>query len=97
MSRRRPAPPPVAVSDQSGAPDRSLFSHGRHGEPFTARHRGWLAEPRHTSVPRLGTTGPADPQARPPCLAQASGSVTARRAQRLDLWRPAWGETPCTR
>jgi SRSO17 transposase len=66
----------------------------RHFEQFTALHLGVLAETRRTSLPRLGTTVHADPQALQHFLAQAEWSVEAVRHQRLALLRQALGETP---
>jgi SRSO17 transposase len=63
MSRTRPATPTVAFIDQYCAQYRSLFSNVRHFEHFTALHLGLLAETRHKSLPRLGKTVHADPQA----------------------------------
>jgi SRSO17 transposase len=94
MSRTRPATPTVAFIDQYCAQYRSLFSNVRHFEHFTALHLGLLAETRHKSLPRLGKTVHADPQALHHFLAKASWSVDDLRAKRLDLLRQALGETP---
>jgi SRSO17 transposase len=53
-----------------------------------------LAETRRKSLPRLGTTVHADPQALHHFLAKAEWSVQAVRTQRLALLRQALGETP---
>jgi SRSO17 transposase len=54
-----------------------------------------LAETRHKSLPQLGKTVHADPQALHHLLAQAQWSVEDFRAKRLELRRQALGETPC--
>jgi SRSO17 transposase len=94
MSRIRPATPTVAFIDEYCAQYRSLFSTVRHFEHFTALHVGLLAETRHKSLPRLGQTVHADPQALHHFLAKASWSVDDLRTKRLDLLRQALGETP---
>jgi SRSO17 transposase len=94
MTRVRPATPTVAFIDQYCAQYRSLFSNVRHFEQFTALHLGLLAETRHKSLPRLGKTVHADPQALHHFLANAGWSVEALRRQRLDLLRQALGDTP---
>jgi SRSO17 transposase len=94
MSRTRPATPTVAFIDQYCAQYRSLFSNVRHFEHFTALHLGLLAETRHKSLPRLGKTVHADPQALHHFLAKADWSVEAFRKQRLQLLHQAVGETP---
>jgi SRSO17 transposase len=94
MSRIRPATPTVAFIDEYCAQYRSLFSNVRHFEHFTALHVGLLAETRHKSLPRLGKTVHADPQALHHFLAKASWSVDDLRTKRLDLLRQALGETP---
>src|SRR5260370_9676630 len=94
MARVRPATPTVAFIDQSCAQYRGLFHNVRHCEHFTALHRGLLAETRHQSLPRLGTTVHAAPQALHPFLANADWSVEAVRTQRLELLRQALGDTP---
>lgn len=63
MSRVRPATPTVAFVDQYCAQYRGLFHNVRHFEQFTALHLGLLAETRRKSLPRLGKTVHADPQA----------------------------------
>jgi SRSO17 transposase len=55
---------------------------------------GLLAETRHKSLPRLGKTVHADPQALHHFLAKASWSVDDLRTKRLDLLRQALGATP---
>ena len=94
MTRTRPATPTVAFIDQYCAQYRSLFSNVRHFEQFTALHVGLLAETRRKTLPRLGKTVHADPQALHHFLTKASWSVTGLRAKRLDLVRQALGETP---
>jgi len=96
MTRVRPAPPTVAVIDQYCAPLRSLFHNVRHCEHFTALHRGLLAETRRTTLPRLGTSVPADPQALQHVLTKAQWSVAELRTTRLELLRQALGATPFT-
>src|SRR5258708_14524672 len=73
MTRVRPATPTVAFIDQYCAPYRALFHNVRHFEQFTALHLGLLAETRRKSLPRLGTTVHADPQALHHFLARPSG------------------------
>jgi SRSO17 transposase len=94
MSRTRPATPTVAFIDQYCVQYRSLFSNVRHFEHFTALHLGLLAETRHKSLPRLGKTVHADPQALHHFLAKADWSVEEFRKQRLQLLHQAIGETP---
>jgi SRSO17 transposase len=94
MTRVRSATPTVAFIDQYCAHYRALFHNVRHFEQFTALHLGLLAETRRKSLPRLGTTVHADPQALHHFLAQAEWSVQAVRTQRLALLRQALGETP---
>ena len=94
MSKVRPATPTVAFIDQYCAQYRSLFHNVRHCEQFTALHLGLLAETRHKSLPRLGKTVHADPQALHHFLANADWSVEALRTKRLELLRQALGETP---
>jgi len=94
MTRVRPATPTVALIDHYCAHYRALFHNVRHCEQFTALHLGVLAETRRKSLPRLGTTVHADPQALHHFLAQAEWSVEAVRHQRLALLRQALGETP---
>lgn len=95
MTKIRPAAPTVAFIDQYCAHYRSLFHNVRHFEQFTALHLGLLAETRRKSLPRLGKTVHADPQALHHFLAHADWSVEALRRQRLGLLRQALGETPC--
>src|SRR6266436_2347704 len=94
MSKVRPATPTVAFIDQYCAQYRDLFQNVRHFGQFTALHLGLLAETRHKSLPRLGTTVQADPQALHHFLANADWSVEAVRAKRLELLRQALGDTP---
>jgi SRSO17 transposase len=94
MTRVRPATPTVAFIDQYCAKYRDLFHNVRHFEQFTALHLGLLAETRHKSLPRLGMTVHADPQALHHFLANADWSVEAVRTQRLELVRQALGNTP---
>jgi len=94
MSKTRPATPTVAFIDQYCAQYRSLFHNIRHFEQFTALHLGLLAETRRKSLPRLGQTVHADPQALHHFLANAEWSVEAVRSKRLDLLRQALGTTP---
>ncbi len=94
MSRTRPATPTVAFIDQYCALYRSLFHNVRHFEHFTALHLGLLAETRRKSLPRLGKTVHADPQALHHFLANAEWSVEALRSKRLELLRQALGATP---
>jgi SRSO17 transposase len=94
MTRVRSATPTVAFIDQYCAHYRALFHNVRHFEQFTALHLGVLAETRRTSLPRLGTTVHADPQAVQHFLAPAAWSVQAVRTQRLAVLRQALGETP---
>jgi SRSO17 transposase len=94
MTRVRPATPTVAFIDQYCAQFRGLCHNVRHFEQFTALHLGLLAETRHKSLPRLGKTVHADPQALHHFLANADWSVEALRTQRLELLRQALGETP---
>ena len=94
MSKTRPATPTVAFIDQYCAHYRFLFHNVRHFEHFTALHLGLLAETRRKSLPRLGKTVHADPQALHHFLANAEWSVEALRSKRLDLLRQALGTTP---
>jgi SRSO17 transposase len=94
MSKTRAATPTVAFIDQYCAQYRFLFQNVRHFEHFTALHLGLLAETRHKSLPRLGKTVHADPQALHHFLAKAAWSVTDLRAKRLELLRQALGDTP---
>lgn len=94
MTRVRPATSTVAFIDQYCAPYRSLFGNVRHFEQFTALHLGLLAETRRKTLPRLGKTVHADPQALHHFLTKASWSVNDLRATRLDLLCQALGETP---
>ena len=94
MSKTRPATPTVAYIDQYCAQYRSLFSNVRHFEHFTALHLGLLADTRHKSLPRLGKTVHADPQALHHLLAKANWSVEDFRTKRLELLHQALGETP---
>ena len=94
MSRTRPATPTVAFIDQYCAHLHALFHNVRHVEHFAALHLGVLAETRHQSLPHLGTTVHADPQALHHVLAKAHWSVEDFRAKRLDLLRQAVGATP---
>lgn len=94
MSRTRPATPTVGFIDQYCAQYRALFSNVRHFEQFTALHLGLLAETRHKSLPRLGKTVHANPQALHHFLAKADWSVEQMRARRLKSLRQALGETP---
>jgi SRSO17 transposase len=94
MTRVRPATPTVAFIDQYCAQYRRLFHNVRHFEQFTALHLGLLAETRHKSLPRLGKTVHADPQALHHFLANADWSVEAVRTKRLELLRQALGDTP---
>jgi SRSO17 transposase len=95
MTRTRPATPTVAFIDQYCGQYRSLFKNVRHFEHFTALHLGLLAETRHKSLPQLGKTVHADPQALHHVLANASWSVEDLRAKRLELLHQALGQTPC--
>ena len=63
-------------------------------EHFTSLHLGLLAETRRKSLPRLGKTVHADPQALHHFLANADWSVEALRSKRLELLRQALGTTP---
>jgi SRSO17 transposase len=94
MTRVRPATPTVAFIDQYCAPYRGLFHNVRPFEPFTALHLGLLAETRRKSLPRLGKTVHAEPQALHHFLAHADWSVEALRRQRLELLRQAVGDRP---
>ena len=94
MTRTRPATPTVAFIDQYCAHYRELFKNVRHFEHFTALHLGLLAETRHKSLPQLGKTVHADPQALHHLLAKANWSVEDFRTQRLALLHQALGETP---
>ncbi len=94
MTYTRPATPTVAFIDQYCGHYRSLFTNVRHFEQFTALHLGLLAETRHKSLPRLGKTVHADPQALHHFLANAVWSVEALRTKRLELLRQALGTTP---
>jgi SRSO17 transposase len=94
MTRVRPATPTVAYLDQYCAQYRSLFKNVRHFEHVTALHLGLLAETRHKSLPQLGKTVHADPQALHHLLAKANWSVEDFRAKRLELLHQALGETP---
>jgi SRSO17 transposase len=91
MTRTRAASPTVAFIDQDCAHYRSLVKNVRHCEHFTAVHLGLLAQTRPKSLPQLGKTVPADPQALHHLLAKADWSVEAFRAQRLDLRHAAPG------
>jgi SRSO17 transposase len=97
MTRVRPATPTVAFIDQYCAHYRGLFHNVRHFEQFSALHLGLLAETRHKSLPRLGKTVHADPQALPHFLANAQWSVNDLRTKRLDLLRQALGTPPFIR
>lgn len=55
---------------------------------------GLLAETRHKSLPQLGKTVQANPQALHHFLAKADWSVEDFRAKRLQLLHQALGETP---
>jgi SRSO17 transposase len=66
----------------------------RHFEQFTALHLGLLAETRHTSLPRVGKTVHADPQALHHFLANAEWSVNDLRTKRLELLHQALRDTP---
>jgi SRSO17 transposase len=94
LSRTRPATATVASIDQYCAHWRALFHNVRHFEQFTALHLGLLAQTRHQSLPRLGKTVHADPQALHHFLAQAQWSVEEFRRTRLELLRQALGERP---
>src|SRR5260370_2688139 len=94
MSKTRPASPTVAFIDQYCAKYGDLFDKVRHFEQYTALLLGLLAETRHKSLPRLGKTVHADPQALHHFLANADWSVEAVRTQRLELLRQALGDTP---
>jgi SRSO17 transposase len=94
MTRTRPATTTVAFIDQYCEHFRSLFKNVRHFEQFTALHLGLLAETRHKSLPQLGKTIHANPQALHHFLAKAGWSVAQVRTQRLQLLRQALGETP---
>jgi SRSO17 transposase len=94
MTRVRPAAATVAFIDQYCAHYRGLFHNVRHCAQCTALHLGLLAETRHKSLPRLGKTVHADPQALHHFLAKADWSVEALRTQRLALLRQALGDTP---
>src|SRR5260221_11736346 len=95
MPSVRPAPPSVAFIHQYCAQTRPLSKNVRHYEQFTALHLGLLAETRHKSLPRLGKTVQADPQALHHFLAKADWSVEQFRAKRLELLHQALGTTPC--
>src|SRR5260370_7887255 len=88
MSKVRPATPTVAFIDQYCAQYRDLFQNVRHFEQFTALHLGLLAETRHKSLPRLGTTVHADPQPLHHFLPNPTPSVQPIPAHRLDLSPP---------
>ena len=94
MTRVRPATPTVAFIDQYCASYRALFHNVRHFEQFTALHLGLLAETRRKSLPRVGKTVHADPQALHHFLTHADWSVEALRQKRLEVLRQALGETP---
>jgi SRSO17 transposase len=94
MTRVRPATPTVAFIDEYCTQYRALFHNVRHFEHFTALHLGLLAETRHKSLPQVGKTVHADPQALHHLLAKADWSVEDVRAKRLDLLRQALGDTP---
>src|SRR5260370_22804337 len=94
MSKTRPATPTVAFIDQYCARYRDLFHNVRHFEQFTALHLGLLAETRRKSLPRLGKTVHADPQALHHFLANAEWSAEAVRTQRLELLRQGLGAPP---
>ncbi len=94
MTRVRPATSTVAFIDQYCASYRALFHNVRHFEQFAALHLGLLAETRRKSLPRLGKTVHADPQALHHFLAHAEWSVEALRRRRLQLLRQAVGDTP---
>jgi SRSO17 transposase len=94
MSKTRPASPTVAFIDQYCARYRDLFHNVRHFEQCTALHLGLLAETRRKTLPRLGKTVHADPQALHHFLANAEWSVEALRQRRLERLRQAVGQTP---
>jgi SRSO17 transposase len=94
MTRVRPATPTVAFIDEYCARYRDLFHDVRHFEQFTALHLGLLAETRRKSLPRLGKTVHANPQALHHFLAHAEWSVEALRRQRLQALRQVLGDTP---
>ena len=91
MSKTRPATPTVAFIDQYCAQYRDLFHNVRHFEQFTALHLGLLAETRRKSLPRLGKTVHADPQALHHFLANAEWSVEALRQQAAGAAAPGAG------
>src|SRR5258708_31335469 len=94
MTRVRPATSTVAFIEQYCASYRALFHNVRHFEQFAALHLGLLAETRRKSLPRLGKTVHADPQALHHFLAHAEWSVEALHRRRLELLRQAVGDTP---
>src|SRR5260370_36312488 len=86
MSKVRPATPTVAFIDQYCAQYRDLFQNVRHFEQFTALHLGLLAETRPKSLPRLGTTVHADPQALNHLMPNADYAVESVRARPTELF-----------
>ena len=94
MTKPREPTPTVAFVDDYCAPYRAVFPNVRQFEQFTHLELGLVAETKRKSLPRLGQTTKADPQALHHFLAKADWSVEAVRAVRLELTRQALRERP---
>jgi SRSO17 transposase len=94
MTKPREPTPTVAFVDDYCAHYRAVFPNVRQYEQFTHLALGLVAETKRKSLPRLGQTTKADPQALHHFLAQADWSVEAVRAHRLELTRQALRERP---
>jgi SRSO17 transposase len=94
MTKVREPAPTVAFVDDYCAHYRAVFPNVRQFEQFTHLELGLVAETKRKSLPRLGQTTKADPQALHPFLAKADWSVDEVRAVRLELTRLALRERP---
>src|SRR5258708_14804076 len=94
MTKPREPTPTVAFVDDYCAPYRAVFPNVRQFEQFTHLELGLVAETKRKSLPRLGQTTKADPQALHHFLAKADWSVDAVRAVRLALTRQPLRERP---
>src|SRR5260221_11076681 len=97
MTKPREPTPTVAFVDDYCAPYRAVFPNVRQFEQFTHLELGLVAETKRKSLPRLGQTTKADPQALHHFLAKADGSVEAGRGGRLERTRQARREGPLRR
>src|SRR5258707_6572110 len=79
MTKPREPTPTVAFVDDYCAPYRAVFPNVRQFEQFTHLELGLVAETKRKSLPRLGQTTKADPQALHHFLAKADWSVEAAR------------------